>query len=46
MLKDHHILDWSNEDRELGVALFAYLTNKIQNLAAQKEISMVQIQPT
>jgi hypothetical protein len=45
MLKDHHILDWSKEDRLHGVALFAYLTIQIQNLAAQKEITLVQTQP-
>jgi hypothetical protein len=33
-LKDDHIFDLSKEDRLHGIALFAYLTIQIQNLAA------------
>jgi hypothetical protein len=40
-LKDDHILEWSKEDRLHGIALFACLTIQIQNLAAQKEITLV-----
>jgi hypothetical protein len=46
MLKDDHILDWSKEDRLHGILLFASLTLQIQNLSAQKEITLVQTQPT
>ena len=38
-------MDWVNDDRIHGTALFVYLTVQIQNLMANKEVSFVSTHP-
>ena len=44
-LKDLHITQWDKEDRYHGIALFAYLTVKLQNLKETKEATLVTTNP-
>ena len=41
-LKDQHILSWPSDERLKGIAAFALLTIQMQNLTAQKEVTLVQ----
>ena len=41
-----HILDWEKEERLNDIDSFVKLTLQIHNLAAQKQITLVQTQPT
>ena len=45
-LKEKHLLEWDKQERYEAIAAFAMLTIKMQNLAAQKEITLVQSKPT
>jgi len=40
-LREQHILEWSREDRLVAITQFALLTIQLQNLAEQKEMSLV-----
>ena len=40
-LKEKPLLDWDKQERFDAIAAFALLTIQIQNLAAQKEITLV-----
>ena len=44
-LKEKPLLDWDKQERFDAIAAFALLTIQIQNLAAQKEITLVQSKP-
>jgi hypothetical protein len=40
-LREQHKLYWSREDRLVAIAQFALVTIQLQNLAEQKEMSLV-----
>jgi hypothetical protein len=44
-LKENHIVDWKKKERLHAIESFGLLTIQMQNLAAQKEITLVQTQP-